>query len=72
VKSSRQDPFALLNADQLQAEIQNTRRCPMRYVKPCITGTYSANSVIQSRKGGLVRESETIAFTSGPAYQSEE
>lgn len=44
----------------------------MRYIAPRITGAYPANSVIQGRKGGLVRESETIAFTSSPAYQSEE
>jgi hypothetical protein len=44
----------------------------MRYVRPCITGTYSANSVIQSRKGAMVRESDHIQLTSGPSYQSEE
>ena len=44
----------------------------MRYVPPRITATYSANSAIQSRKGAMVRESDTILLTSGPGYQSEE
>lgn len=44
----------------------------MRYIPPCVTGTYSANSVIQSRKGAIVRESDNILLSSSPSYQSEE
>jgi len=44
----------------------------MRYIPPTITGTYSANSVIKSRKGAVTRESDHIQLTSGPSYQSEE
>ena len=44
----------------------------MRYIAPRVTGTYAANSVIQGRKGTGHREIESVLFTPGPAYQSEE
>ncbi len=44
----------------------------MRYVPPTITGTYSAKTVIQSRKGSPAREMDHIQLTTGSGYQSDE
>lgn len=44
----------------------------MRYTAPRITRTVVATSAIRSKKAGTVQEVNQIAFTSNPAYQSDE
>lgn len=44
----------------------------MTYMKPSITGSFPALSVIQRAKGPQSTEMVTGNFTTGPAYQADE